>query len=190
MTAEGAPVGFRRSLAVHGRPASLAARVARLALVGGAFVLAPSLAGCEPEPAAYALPKGPPQSIGLAVAFYVDVVGTWAIDGFRESLAERLADYDVHVVARDARPETVAVIDLGAWTDRVGGGRMLRVTLVRGDTSRSAGTVQVPDLTETTLYAAARPVAFLIARTLLTQRTPLAPLTSASPHPSVAPAPP
>jgi len=86
-------------------------------LAVGAVLLA---LGCSPP--ARAVAPGPPTSIALDVGFFLPVLGTWVVRGSRKRCATKLAKYDIAVVDRRDSPANVAVITLGAWSDRVGGG--------------------------------------------------------------------
>jgi hypothetical protein len=135
----------------------------RLSTGAIACVFALAIASCTPVPQLY-VPAGPPESIRLRAAFFVDAVGTWTLDGFEETLSAKLSEYDIHVV--DRGPSTVAFIVLGAWTDRVGGGREIDVLLERRGRRARVGRVLVPDLSMATLDVAAEPIALVIARAL------------------------
>jgi hypothetical protein len=92
------------------------------------------------------VPSGPPAAIALQVRFFLPALGTWLVDGFSESLREQLAKYDVTVVPARESPQATAVITLGDWSDRLGTGQGLIVSLLRDGRVTRVGHVWVPDL--------------------------------------------
>jgi hypothetical protein len=127
----------------------------------GAVLLA---LGCGPP--ARAVAPGPPTSIALDVGFFLPVLGTWVVRGFTETLRDELAKYDIAVVDRRDSPASVAVITLGAWSDRVGGGRLIQIDMLGEGGLRRVGHELVADLSMTTLDVAAQDIAFIIARSI------------------------
>jgi hypothetical protein len=91
----------------------------------------------------------------------------WMTDGFSDSLRTELAKYDIEVVAARSPSRPLAVITLGAWSDRAGFGRSINVELLLPDGERKrAGRIPVPDLEMTTLDVAAQLLAALIAKSI------------------------
>lgn len=117
------------------------------------------LAGCE-SPPAFPVPQGPPQELALDVEFARWTMGTWSLDEFDEELATQLAKYNIRVVDPRARPRLVAHVELGLLGYR----QAIDVDVVRDGVARRAGRVRVPDLSMTTLDAAAPLVAAVVAR--------------------------
>ncbi len=66
--------------------------------------------GCDTPPV-FSVPSGPPRAIALDVRLPVDVLGTWTVDGFSQTLRLELAKYNIKVVDRRSRPGVVALID-------------------------------------------------------------------------------
>jgi hypothetical protein len=142
-------------------------------------------AGCAPSDVPI-VPSGPPAVIGLQIAFFVDVLGTWTADGFADSLRSELSKYGIDAVTRRPLPPCVARITLGAWTDRSSGARpgwwgdgsgagarSIEVDLFRDGHWMKAGQIRVPDLSMTTLDVAAEYVAVIVARAV--RQAPAAP---------------
>jgi hypothetical protein len=126
------------------------------------FLLAASVAllsACE-SPPAFPVPQGPPQALALDVEFAHWQMGTWALDEFDEELATQLAKYNIRVVDRRTQPHFVARINLGLPGYR----QAVDVDLLRDGEPGRAGRVMVPDLSMTTLDAAAPLVASVVAR--------------------------
>ncbi len=112
-------------------------------------------------------PHGPPTAVALDVAYFVPVLGTWMTDGFSDSLRTEFAKYDIEVVAARSPSRPLAVITLGAWSDRAGFGRSINVEVLLPDGERKrAGRIPVPDLEMTTLDVAAQLLAALIAKSI------------------------
>lgn len=124
-----------------------------------------AVSGCAPATPA-SVPSGPPAAIAVRTAFFLPVLGTWVVDGFSETLREELAKYDVTVVPPHAPPQATAVITLGDWSDLLGTGRALTISLVRQGQVPLVGHVWVPDLSMNTLDVAAEDVAVVIVRLL------------------------
>jgi hypothetical protein len=116
--------------------------------------------GCGESPPAFRVPAGPPIPMALDVRLPVDTLGTWIVQGFSESLAIELAKYDIRVVDRRAAPRDVAVVNLGLLGYR----QAIDVYLTRDGETTRLGRIHVPDVSETTLDAAAQLVAQVLAR--------------------------
>ncbi len=86
--------------------------------------------------------------------------GAWSVDEFSGELAKQLTKYNIKVVEKTSAHDLVAKIDLGIWGNR----HVIAVVLDRNGEEALAGRVGVPDLSWTTLDAAAEPVAQIIAR--------------------------
>jgi hypothetical protein len=148
------------------------------ALVGVAF----AVCACESRPA-FPGPAGPPVPVALDVHFAHWTLGTWALDNFDEELATQLAKYNVRVVDPKTRPRLVARVDLGLLGYR----QAVDVYLVHDGVSDGAGRVRVPDLSPTTLDAAAPLVAAVVARAVLKDRGLVPGGPTPTPAPSASP---
>ena len=118
------------------------------------------LAGCEEPPPAFPVPGGRAKTVALDAKFVVYTEGTWVLDEFDRELADQLVKYNLKVVGKTPAPDLVAEINLGIWGNR----HAIDVYLARNGDESFAGRVGVPDLSWTTLDAAAEPVAQVIAR--------------------------
>lgn len=137
-------------------------------------ILLPVLAlacACTTRPV---FPVGMGDRIRVAVDAHFSPVytsGTWALDGFKESLAIDLAKYNIEIVDRHDAPDMVVLVELGKWAYL----QVIYVEALRHDRWIRAGRVQVPELSMTTLYAAAEPVAALIASEAARRNAPDSP---------------
>jgi len=102
---------------------------------------------------------------------------TWSVGwvmptrSFADTLRGELARYNVHVVERGRPAEIVALVDLGLWNNW----RAIDVAIERGGQTVHVGRVTVPDLSMTTLDAAAGLTAAIIARGIVTTTPVTAP---------------
>jgi hypothetical protein len=128
----------------------------RLVFVLFALVLA---CGCDSRPV-FPVGMGDRARVAIDAHYPVYVMGTWSIDGFKESLGLELAKYNVEIVDRRDAPDLVVFVDIGHWQYL----EVIDVDVIRRDERIRAGRVRVPDLAQTTLFAAAQPVAAIIAQ--------------------------
>lgn len=110
-------------------------------------------------------------------------LGTWALDNFDEELATQLAKYNIRVVDGKTRPRLVARVDLGLLGYR----QAVDVALLSWGNREGTGRVLVPDLSPTTLDAAAPLVAAVVARAVLKDRALVPGAPAATPAPPATP---
>ena len=127
------------------------------------------LASCA-SPPAFPVPPGPPKRVALDVQLPVYVLGTWGAAGFRDTLRDELAKYNVVVVRPDEVPDAVARIDLGRFTYR--SWQEIEVALDDDHRVDTLGKIRVPELSMTTVDVAAQMVAELIAKRLWANEPP------------------
>ncbi len=142
--------------------------------------------GCDTPPV-FSVPSGPPRAIALDVRLPVDVLGTWTVDGFSQTLRLELAKYNIKVVDRRSRPGVVALIDLGRLTYRAW--QEIDVAVAHDDKTTPLGRIALTDTSMTTFDVAAQSVATLIARwiwatPLVTPGLPAAPSTQSGDSPA------
>jgi hypothetical protein len=108
--------------------------------------------------------------VALDVQPPLHTLGTWSTTGFRQTLREELARYNIVVVRRNEEPDAVAVVDLGRFTYR--SWQEIDVTLDDDHRVAELGRIRVPDLSMSTTDVAAEMVAELIAKRLWANQPP------------------
>lgn len=121
------------------------------------------IAGCAETEPAFAVPPGPARSVAVDVQLPVYVVSRYPISSFVAAIRIELAKYHVDVVegAPDGA-EAAVEIDLGELTYRQW--QSVKVRAVNNGRFLPLGSVRLSDLTESTIEAAAQPVAIIVAR--------------------------
>jgi hypothetical protein len=125
-------------------------------------IITPWLSGCE-APSAFPAPAGPARPVAVDVALPLYVLGNWTIGSFTDALRVELAKYNVDVVDPRSRPVLASFrVDLGEITYREW--QALDVAFVVAGQPTPIGSVRLPDLSTSTVEAAALPVATLFAQ--------------------------